>query len=587
MKKILYVVAFATFALVSCHDKNAPENKKESNVFTFKASIEALATDANAGNRSAESASTGMAKATINSDNALVWATNDLIGIYFPDFGDKNQPFRLDPADDGKTEGSFAIATEANPSGASATVAYFPYQYSGTRTEKNYPNYPSSSQNNVFDKDDGNGPVMYFKMPDEYWSYDNEKMLTPLIASISSSSDDISFKHAGAAVKLTINNLAGGTYKVKMSVEDKQITGDFHINPANAGTDALALDAEENTALNHITLNTWKSSGAFSWIFPVPTLTAPELSFEIVDNNGITVWSKSPKFAQKNVGRAQLLVMPALDITPYEKFEQDDDEWTFHGTIGNSDWMDIPMMTDGNYCILSGFTFKNGDAFKIHNKKTDAWYPASNWEFNSTNAGAKDIIFNISNQNISVVNYKFPYPVPSFTPSVSITIDGDMSEWATITSLASTGTSRIRSWKFYSDEDNLYFYLVLKKIKMRTAYNLTVGFSWDTSGSYTGDNLSGLESVLVFQPFTNAAAGTPTCVNGTVNDATINGSGVDNAGIVVFGSDPNVGDTSDDADYQIEFSIPKSKIPSLPASGTIQIGAGYEWYNTSLQEVTL
>ena len=42
-----------------------------------------------------------------------------------------------------------------------------------------------------------------------------------------------------------------------------------------------------------------------------------------------------------------------------------------------------------------------------------------------------------------------------------IKIDGDFSDWADISELASTGTSRIRSWKFSSDDDNLYFYLVV------------------------------------------------------------------------------------------------------------------------------
>ena len=583
MKKILYVVAFATFALVSCHDKNAPENQKESNVLTFKASIEALATDANAGNRSAESASTGMAKATINSDNALVWATNDLIGIYFPDFGDKNQPFRLDPADDGKTEGSFAIATEANPSGASATVAYFPYQYSGTRTEKNYPNYPSSSQNNVFDKDDGNGPVMYFKMPDEYWSYDNEKMLTPLIASISSSSDDISFKHAGAAVKLTINNLAGGTYKVKMSVEDKQITGDFHINPANAGTDALALDAAENTALNHITLNTWKSSGAFSWIFPVPTLTAPELSFEIVDNNGITVWSKSPKFAQKNVGRAQLLVMPALSISPYSQFDANA-TW---GVCGDhNSWGDTKMITDGSLCIAKGVTFAANDQFKV--RTLGGWTTSYGWDQLNTSksvaaavagtennnikistAGTYDIIFNSSDSEYSgygaheirVVSSSFPYPIPKV--SVDITIDGSFADWSEVTP-ESNGNTTV---KIASDDS--YIYVYVQRTNASGDYNAIwggVGYvyirldydnDWTTNGSgVIYDNYGDFVGLLypyagssespAFQ--TSAASSWKASPSpSTVDNVTL--AGVESSGTATF-----------------ECRIPRADIPTVPTT---------------------
>lgn len=574
MKKILYVVAFATFALVSCHDKNAPENQKESNVLTFKASIEALATDANAGNRSAESASAGMAKATIDSSNDLVWAENDQIGVYFPTWGEKNQSFTLVDGDAGSKSGSFVRDQSGDYNPSDATVAFFPWL----------------GDNNVYEG------TMYFTLKNWYDDYTTSgKMLTPLIASISSSSE-ISFKHAGAAVKLTINNLVSGGYKTKMSVAGKQITGAFHINPANAGTDALILNDAEDVSKNYVTLNSWKGSGAFSWIFPVPALTAPELTFEIVDGNGVTVWSKSPKFAQKNVGRAQLLVMPALDITPYSTFSEDNTTWTFSGNINGSEWYDdVPMMTDGNYSILSGCSFVAGDKFRI--RKNNSWdeaYPegvGNNWVFTSENAGTKDIIFNCSTHEISVVTHNFPYPPVDLSYlASSITIDGNMSDWTGITSLASTGTSRIRSWKFYSDGTNLYFYLVLRKNRMNNGNQLSLAFKWDNEGTRDVDNLKNANCILKFQPFTNSdndSGSKPTCVNGSISTATVNGTST-SVTINAWGYNPNTSVNGDSDDYYLEFSIPRSDIPSLPAVGTgINIGAGYDYYNTSYQSVTL
>jgi hypothetical protein len=170
---------------------------------------------------------------------------------------------------------------------------------------------------------------------------------------------------------------------------------------------------------------------------------------------------------------------------------------------------------------------------------------------------------------------------------VKITIDGNMGEWGEVDALTSTGTSRIRSWKFASDAENLYFYLVVRKNRMSTAYPFTVGFSWDETGSLSGDNLSGLEAVVKFQPFTNASTGTPTCINGAIDAASINGSDVTDAGIKAFGADPDSSATGDSADYYLEVSIPKAKVPNLPASGALQIGVGYEWYKTDLQNVTL
>ena len=577
MKKYLFFVAVATLFAVSCQKENGliSEQNKNNNALTFKASIEQLVENAQSQNPSQVPV-----KGTIDESNQLVWAENDLIGIYFPDWGDKNQPFRLAAEDAGKTVGSFSIATAANPSGASATAAYFPWEPAGSTT------YPESWQNNVYEG------VMYFKLRDTYHDYSTKKMLTPMVASITSSTDNISFKHAGAAVKLVTNNLVSGEYYAKMTVADKQITGGFHVNPANAGSEALALDAAEDKAQNNVTLHAWKSSGSFTWIFPVPEISKPKLKFEITDKYGVTVWKKSLAAQSNDLGRGDILVMPDKDINAYEGLTKDATTWTFSGNINGSAWIDnIPMYTDGNYSVLSGCTFAAGDEFKIRkDNKWDEAYPGSNWVFNAGNAGTKDIIFNNSTHEIRVVDHTFPYPAVDLSDLASaITIDGNMSDWTFHNSLASTGTSRVRSWKFTSDADNLYFYLVLRKNKCRTAYKLTLALKWNESGTYSGDNLSNANALVVFQPFTNSdnTDGTkPTCVDGTISSATVNG--VDTTvSISAYGSNPDTSANGESADYYLEFSIPKADIPSLPASGSISIGAGYEWYNTSYQSVTL
>lgn len=568
MKKVFYLVAIATLAFVSCQKELNPAEQTQNNEpLTFKASIEQLQ---------------DQTKAAINTSNQLVWAENDMIGIYFPDWGDKNQPFRLNAADAGNTSGEFTIASAADPSGASATAAYFPWW----DTEKLEATYPSSSQTNVWEG------IVYFKMRNEYYGYTNNRMLTPLVAPITSSSDNISFKHAGAAVKVTINNLVSGTYKTTMSVTGKQISGDFHVNPANAGTEALTLDAAEDVTKNSVTLNAWKSTGAFTWIFPVPELSKPKLQFEVKDNNGVPVWSKKLKAQANDLGRGDILVMPDLTITPYEKFVQENAcTWSFSGTINGSAWQDnVPMVSDGKYWILAGCTFKAGDEFKI--RKDKAWdeaYPSNNWLFTDALAGSKDIIFNSETHEIKVVAHYFPYPEADLSSlsSSSITIDGEMTDWTFVNSLTSDYPDRIRSWKFDSDANNLYFYFVLRKNRMSTAAPFKIALSWDDSGSYTVDDFSGCEASVVFQPFTNASQGTPTCVNGTINDATINGVAITDAGIEVYGSDPNVSATGDSADYYIEVSIPKSKIPNLPTSGALQAGATYAWYETGFRDITL
>lgn len=391
MKKAFFLVAVATLALLSCQKENEITNNQPSkDRFTFKASIEALDT-----------------KATLNSANELVWAAGDQIGIYVnePSWTDKNQPFTLS-AGEGSSEGEFAWDYTGEFS-TNATAAFFPWEGTG------------SDKNNVYEG------TMYFKLRDSYWSYESGKMLTPLIASLSGSTDPISFKHAGAAVKVTINNVPARTHSIGMSVDGQQITGNYSINPANAGTDGLTLVDTPDASKNTVWLNVWNgSTQAWTFVFPVPALTKPKLSFQMWDENDILVWSTKLKAQSSDLGRGDVLVMPAIDITPYKQFKEST-EWTFCGTIGGINaWdADIPMYTDGNVCILAGVTFAAGDEFKI--RKGKAWteaYPGSNYVV--TTAGKYDVIFNISSKEITLKEAKCPYPAPKVTLYFGINSSG-------------------------------------------------------------------------------------------------------------------------------------------------------------------
>lgn len=380
MKKAFYLVAFAATILLSCQKEAiTPDATQKKDGIAFKASIEALGT-----------------KANMNDSFELVWAENDQIGIYVNDesWNDKNQPFTL-VGTGNVTSGDFAwdYGTFDN---ANATAAFFPWEGTG------------SDKNNVYD---GNA---YFKLRDSYWSYTSGKMLTPLVASVTRTGDaynPIAFKHAGAAVKVTINNVPAHAHSIGMSVEGQQISGEYSINPANAGTDALALVGTADATKNSVWLNYWNGSESkWDFIFPVPEVTKPKLSFQIWDDNGILVWSKNLKAQSSDLKRGDVLVMPAIDITPYSQFTESAD-WTFCGTIGGIDaWeADIPMYTDGTVCILSGITFAAGDKFKI--RKGKAWdeaYPASDYYVND--AGKYDVVFNISTKEITLQEAKCPYP---------------------------------------------------------------------------------------------------------------------------------------------------------------------------------
>lgn len=386
MKKVFYLVAVATLVFLSCQriDEDATPQ-----AFTFKASIENFAT-----------------KADMNDANQLVWAEGDKIGIYVDDdsWETKNQPFTLSA---GANTPSGTFEWDYGPfSNQYAAAAFFPWEGQG------------SGYNNAYYQGDGDGLIMYFKLRDSYDGYTSGRMLTPLISKLETSSSPIQFKHAGAAVKVTINNLPAGAHSIGMTVADQQVFGDYHINPAYAGTDALTPDETADLSKNTVWLNYAPAETArkFTFIFPVPELTKPKLSFQIWDKNGILVWSKKLKAQTSDLGRADVLVMPATDITPYSQFNTVSEDWYFCGSINEDDWTnDILMITDGRYCILGGVTFKAGNKFKIRKNQDDPYwgeaYPSSDWVVTEDYAGLKTVIFDTTTKAISVVNATdCPYP---------------------------------------------------------------------------------------------------------------------------------------------------------------------------------
>ena len=573
MKKTLFFVAVATLFALSCQKEVDPaQQEKSGNSLAFKASIEQLV-DADT-------------KATINGSNQLVWAESDKIGVYFPTWGETHQAFTLSSGA-GTTQGTFTRDQSGEYSPTDASVAFFPWQGTG------------SDKNNVYDG------TMYFKLGNDIWGYDNGDMITPLVASISSSAA-ISFKHVGAAVKLTVNNLVSGTYAVKMTAYNKQISGDFHVNPANAGTDPMVLDAAENTSLNHITLHSWKSSGAFSWIFPVPApFDDPKLKFEITDDNDIIVWKKSlAAQADKDLARGDILVMPALSISPYQQFTLNT-SWSVCGD--HNSWGDTKMVSDGTLFIAKSVTFAANQQFKIRTYGDTSWsepnygYDQLNgkdgngttgkdkWHVNAvagtennnikiTTAGTYDIIFNSSSSDycgykaheIRVVQNGFPYPLPKET--ASITINGTFTDWDGVTS-ESAGNTTV---KVVSDNNKVYIY-----VKITGA----ASDIWDNGGDkyvYALFDLDGDPSndvdqwgnkgdfVLLLYPY---AAG-PAIVTSSASSATAwickPNTPYTVSNISLAGAFTEA-DGSGNRDITYEFSIPRADMPSIPSTDPITI----------------
>ena len=182
-------------------------------------------------------------------------------------------------------------------------------------------------------------------------------------------------------------------------------------------------------------------------------------------------------------------------------------------------------------------------------------------------------------------------PATPVTPAAPITIDGDMSDWANITSVYKDDSkSRIREWWFKSDADNVYFLFKVRKNRADKSRELFIVFDTDNNAA-TGTShgsINGGESYIYSIPFTNEGEGTqPVCVNGSDPQGKINDV-ADATSIVVFMEANNQESlSSSESNLYFELSIPRAKL-NLPAAGnSITVGCSFNWYTTSSESVTL
>ena len=176
-----------------------------------------------------------------------------------------------------------------------------------------------------------------------------------------------------------------------------------------------------------------------------------------------------------------------------------------------------------------------------------------------------------------------------FTPA--ITVDGNLSDWASIAALPSSQTSRIREWKFEQDEYNLYFYFSLRKNRVG-GKPLVIGFNTDndttTGSNYDGSKILGNEVTVTAYPFTGDNT-SPVAVQGydSSSSISINGGSTYNGLVYVWDYDDGSSISSDSSNIYIELSIPRDKL-NLPASGnSITVGCAFDYYVTGTQSLTL
>lgn len=425
MKKLCYFVAFATFGLVSCQQEQDPINDVVKNEpVIFKASIENLATRA------------------VYDGGSLFWAEGDKIGVYADDnnYNDKNQPFTLIGSGGSKT-GDFEWDNKNDVSFSSeARVAFFPWNLPADKAMSDI-----SSYNNVWKNSSGE-INMYFKLPNSYSDYTSGKMLTPLVAKLNSSSEDIQFYHAGAAVKVTISNLPAHTNYISMTADGKQIYGDYHINRNDIGANGVLVrdNATEDVTKNKVELNfTNSSAGEFTFIFPIPTVTNAKFSFEIKDVNNFPVWSGNTKSSVSyTLGHAEVLAMKPLEITTYSTFTQTTgatEGWGYVGSINSwQEFVNLPMKHDGKGHYIAKQKFAVGDKFKLRNGT--GWNGLLDW-YNVDQSKSKGVKNDgTDNNNIEITDADTYYIIFNSTYNDNKIVVVPTSEWTNYSSISFPAT---------------------------------------------------------------------------------------------------------------------------------------------------
>ena len=164
------------------------------------------------------------------------------------------------------------------------------------------------------------------------------------------------------------------------------------------------------------------------------------------------------------------------------------------------------------------------------------------------------------------------------TPAATgITIDGDFDDWKDIEEFASTQNTRIRWWKFTSDEDNVYFMFKLRGDRL--GKKLHIGFDTDKDESTGGSfgNVAGVDVGVLSYPVTE---GTTTFVSGYDPAAELGGEV--NANLVYC-----AGGMGSDEEGYVELKISRAALGLTTSGASISIGCAYDWYVTGKQTVTL
>ena len=347
MRKIIVLTALIVSALSSCSKEGATANNGKECDINKSAIVIGVATE-----------NIADVKSKYNSSWEVSWEATDKIGLVVSNSTNSWYTNQECTTTGSGTNVTFTSTTSYNEVDKWNIAAFYPWNGSGSDVNNWY-----SSDDNAY-----NG-VMYFKLPSSYSGYTNGKNYMPMLANLTGDETHptkMSFKHVGAGVHVKITDLPKGAHSIGMEVDDVQLWGDFDpISAGDAGSSSLSGKGNDADNADQVWLNFDPSTeGSMDFIFPVPPLNTPTLSFKIYDKNDVCIWSRTAS-GQNSVGRAQILDMPELSIASslYVVYIKDDTNWGegtryLFGYNSNEDIKAWPGLESSGTETISGITYQ-------------------------------------------------------------------------------------------------------------------------------------------------------------------------------------------------------------------------------------
>jgi len=239
----------------------------------------------------------------------MKWSEGDKIAVrvYWgsgvTESGYDNSVWSLDNEDKDKVAGSFTPDEDIDEK----NYAYGAY-------------FPTNSTWNI-----GGDGLFYCNYNHTYDSYTPGTFISPLLANMNADGagvdrrvGNISFKHVGATVKVSLTNVPYEANKIVLTIDNNYISTSSWgaMAVSDAGSAAITIGESDSNKGHSITLefgNYRSGDDDLDFFFPVPPLTTtPNIQIDLYTFNTL-IWTKTGK-AKTTVSRGEVLVMPSIEV---------------------------------------------------------------------------------------------------------------------------------------------------------------------------------------------------------------------------------------------------------------------------------